>query len=56
MERIAKVRVIVAFKDITKNGEYQDTQKILFLDYKRTRELEKRGLIKIMEIRRSFNE
>lgn len=56
MEKLVKVRVIVPFNDMKQNGEYQDTQKILYLDYKRAKELSNKKLVKIMEIRRSYNE
>lgn len=55
MERIVKVRVIVPFKDMKQNGEYQDTQKVLYLSCERAMELYKKGLLALMEIRRSDN-
>lgn len=55
MEENIKVRVIVPFNDIENNNEYTPTQKVMWLTYKRTMELLNKGLIKIMEIRRSDN-
>ena len=55
MEENIKVRVIVPFNDIENNNEYTPTQRVMWLTYKRTMELLNKGLIKIMEIRRSDN-
>lgn len=55
MEENIKVRVIVPFRDITRNNEYTPTQHIMWVTYKRAKELLNQDLIKIMEIRRSDN-
>ena len=55
METNIKVRVIVPFNDIMNNNVYTPTQKVMWLTYERAKELLNKGLIKVMEIRRSDN-
>lgn len=55
MEENIKVRVIIPFNDIENNNEYTPTQKTMWITYKRAMELLNKGLVTIMEIRRSDN-
>ena len=52
MERNIKVRVAIAYHDITENQKYYSSGTIRYLDYQRARELYKKGIIAIMEVRK----
>ncbi len=52
MERNIKVRVAIAYNDITENQKYYSSGTIRYLDYQRTRELVQKGIVKVMEIRK----
>ena len=52
MEKNIKVRVITAYKDITENQKYYSSGTIRYLDYQRARELYRKKIIAIMEIRK----
>lgn len=52
MEKNIKVRVLIPYKDITENQKYYSSGTIRYLDYQRARELYKKKIIAIMEIRK----
>ena len=52
MERNIKVRVAIAYNDITENQKYYSSGTIRYLDYQRTRELVQKEIVKVMEIRK----
>lgn len=51
MEKNIKVRVIVGYNDLIEK-QYFPSCTIRYIDYQRARELEKKGIIAIMEIRK----
>ena len=52
MEKNIKVRVAIPYQDITENQKYYSSGTIRYLDYQRARELYKKNIIAIMEIRK----